>query len=67
LKVFPIVESQLFDVTRCGAMQFGPFRESDVNAGIPPPPRSIGIMMLERNCEIISWNQSLAGKILKTK
>src|SRR5258708_12580511 len=32
--------------------------------GIPPPPRSLGIMGLERNCKVICGAQSLTGKLL---
>ena len=33
----------------------------------PLPPRSLGINMLRRKCELISGAQSLAGKILSHK
>jgi hypothetical protein len=36
-------------------------------SGCTPSPRSIGISILERKDEIISWNQQLAGKILSSK
>jgi hypothetical protein len=67
LKVFPIIGSHLFDVTPCREMQFGPFREFAVDRDIPPSPRSIGITLLGKNRELISCNQSLAGKIMKTR
>jgi hypothetical protein len=38
-------------------MQFGSFRENAAVEGMPPPPRSIGIIDLERKSEIISCNQ----------
>jgi|SRR5258708_24803673 len=36
-------------------------------SGIPPSPRSIGIIGLERKCDLIYGAQSLTGKILMSK
>ena len=36
-------------------------------ARVPPPPRSLRVMVSERKCEMIYETQSLAGKILMSK
>src|SRR5579871_6013419 len=68
LKVFPIILScysiGCYAEVRVACSHFG---KSGLRRGYTPPPRSIGIMGLEENCEIIFGAQRVAGKILETK
>src|SRR5579885_2419244 len=68
LKVFPIILScysiGCYAEVRVACSHFG---KSGLADGVPLPFRSIGIMRLGENCEIIYGAQLVTGKILETK